>query len=381
MQTVQNEKDKKLGFNFEFEAESDKNNTFSIILNADTYSFLQIKATRKNDLFKKCFSSQILVDKIKENKYFLMFDDLKEICNEISERIKKKEMKLEENLDGLNLFIYLPSTKIKEIKFELKEEQKNDKDKINDLNELIMKLHEEINEIRIKNSKDINDIKNNHNKEINDGKREINELKNIVNNQNNEINEMKKKINFLTDLIKIKDNIPELKDSRIINNNIEYIISIKNWINPNVKIKCELLYRMSRDGDKISKFHELCDNKGPTLTLFETIDGNKGGIYTPLSWDINTNDWKDDLETFLFDLNKNKKYKKIKKEKSIFCRNDHGAWISVFGFYKIHQMRKIQHGGTSINNYYENGAECLSNNSTNFKYFDVKEVEVYKIIL
>ena len=359
MQTVQNEKDKKLGFNFEFEAESDKNNTFSIILNADTYSFLQIKATRKKDLFKKCFSSQILVDKIKENKYFLMFDDLKEICNEISERIKKKEMKLEENLEGLNLFIYLPSTKIKEIKFELKEEQKNDKDKINDLNELIMKLQEE----------------------INNNKREINELKNIVNNQNNEINEMKKKINFLTDYIKIKDNIPELKDSRIINNNIEYIISIKNWINPNVKINGELLYRMSRDGDKISKFHELCDNKGPTLTLFETTDGNKGGIYTPLSWDINANNWKDDLETFLFNLNKNQKYKKIKKENSIYCGGGYGAWIYGFGFYNIHQMRKIEHDGTSINNYYENGAECLSNNGPNTKYFNVKEVEVYKIIL
>ena len=358
MQTVQNEKDKKLGFNFEFEAESDKNNTFSIILNADTYSFLQIKATQKNDLFKKCFSSQILVDKIKENKYFLMFDDLKEICNEISERIKKKEMKLEENLEGLNLLIYLPSTKIKEIKFELKEEQKNDKDKINDLNELIMKLQEE----------------------INNNKREINELKNIVNNQNNEINEMKKKINFLTDYIKFKDNIQELKDSRIIDSNIEYIKSIKNWINPNVKVKGELLYRMSRDGDKISKFHELCDNKGPTLTLFETTDGNKGGIYTPLSWDINTNDWKHDLETFLFNLNKNKKYKKIKKEKSILCKNDHGAWIYSFGFYSC-QMRKIQHLGTSINNYYENGAECLPNNNTDTKFFDVKEVEVYKIIL
>ena len=78
---------------------------------------------------------------------------------------------------------------------------------------------------------------------------------------------------------------------------------------------------------------------------------------------------------------KNKKYKKIKKENSILCGNDYGAWIYSFGFYKIHQMRKIQHGGTSINNYYENGAECLPNNSTNFKYFDVKEVEVYKIIL
>ena len=94
---------------------------------------------------------------------------------------------------------------------------------------------------------------------------------------------MKEQINNLINIIKDSETIISgLKNSLIINNNIEYIISIKNWINPNVKINGELLYRMSRDGDKISKFHELCDNKGPTLTLFETKDGNKGGIYTPV---------------------------------------------------------------------------------------------------
>ena len=51
--TIQNESDKKLGFNIEFEIKSDKNNIYSLILNADTYFYLNIKATQKNDnLFK-----------------------------------------------------------------------------------------------------------------------------------------------------------------------------------------------------------------------------------------------------------------------------------------------------------------------------------------
>ena len=361
---MQSETDKKLGFNLEIEIKSDKNNIYSLVLNADTYSYLNIKATQINDLFKKTFLNQFSVDEIKENKYFFMFDDLKEICNEISERIKKKEMKLKENLDGLNFIISLPSTKIKEIKFELKEEEKNDKDKINNLNELILKLKEEINEIKF-----------NHNKEIND-------LKNIVNNQNKEINEMKEQINIFLNYIKGKENkILGLKNSLIIKNNIEYNKLIKSWINPNKKIEGELLYRLSRDGDTISKFHELCDNKGPTLTLFKTTDGNKGGIYTPLSWD-STSGSKNDLETFLFNLNICKKYKKIKNDNSIYCSNDHGPYTTCFGFYKDNQMRKIYHLGTNINSYYENGAECLPNNVRgNTKLFDVKEVEVYQINL
>jgi len=74
-------------------------------------------------------------------------------------------------------------------------------------------------------------------------------------------------------------------------------------------IKAELLYRLSRDGDKILRFHELCDNKGPTLTLFFSEDGNKGGIFTTLSWDKASRE-KSDSESFMLNLNKNEKYKK-----------------------------------------------------------------------
>ena len=66
-----------------------------------------------------------------------------------------------------------------------------------------------------------------------------------------------------------------------------------------MKIKSSLLYRMSSDGIEYSTFHNLCDNKGATITLIKLEDGNILGIYTPLSWD-STSVWKNDLNMFVF---------------------------------------------------------------------------------
>ena len=62
---------------------------------------------------------------------------------------------------------------------------------------------------------------------------------------------------------------------------------MKIWINLK-KIKAEILYRLTENGDKFSTFHELCNNKGPTLTWFHINDRNKFEIYTPLSSDTTT---------------------------------------------------------------------------------------------
>ena len=40
-----------------------------------------------------------------------------------------------------------------------------------------------------------------------------------------------------------------------------------NWIKPNSKIKTNLLYQVSRDGDKTSSFHYEVKGKVTTLTL------------------------------------------------------------------------------------------------------------------
>ena len=166
---------KKIEFKLEIEINSNKNNIFTIMLKADNLSYLNIKAIQKNSLFNKSFSNKFTFDEIKENKYFFMFEDLKEICEELSNRIKTKELKLIENAEDLVFIVSLPTTKIKEITFELKEEQKDNNDKINTLNELIIKLKDEIREIKDENKKEINELKNNFIKKINELKNEIND--------------------------------------------------------------------------------------------------------------------------------------------------------------------------------------------------------------
>ena len=85
------------------------------------------------------------------------------------------------------------------------------------------------------------------------------------------------------------------------------------------------------------------------------------------------------METFIFNLSNNKKYKKIKNDNSIYSKNDFGPWVHCFGFRDNNQMKKIEHRGKYIDNIYENGSEILSNNSYDYKYFTVIDVEVFKI--
>ena len=192
----------------------------------------------------------------------------------------------------------------------------------------------------------------------------------------NDINMFINGINKFGEIINIKSCIFNL-NSLIIKNNYEYNKLIKTWIEPNKMIKAELLFRLTRDGESISKFHELCDNKGPTLTLFCTKDDNIGGLFTPLSWD-NKSSQKNDKETFIFDLNKKEKYNKANNNQSIYCDSNYGPYTCNFGFES--SMKTIKHGGDYMNITFEKGSRIFSNDSKETKYFKIKEVEIFKII-
>ena len=132
-----------LNFYLKKEIISDKNNKFFLIFKAEGESELNIKAT-KEDLIQKNFSNKFTVNAIKENKYFVQFDNLKEICEEISVRIEKETITLIEEKNSLIVSIPLPSSKFKEIFFELKQEEKGDRDIIKKLTNLIIDQKKEI---------------------------------------------------------------------------------------------------------------------------------------------------------------------------------------------------------------------------------------------
>ena len=341
------------GKSFKVELSINKENVY--LINFILGSSLEIEANQINDIIKKSFSNKFSLQKIRENKYFLQFDSLKEIFDELKERINNNKITIEENENNLKIIIQLPSSKNKEIIFELNPINKNDSEKIQDLTQLVLK----------------------QNKEICDLKNKIIKLETKDMQLNKELNDLEEKMNILwgKEIIERK----QIWTSKIIGWNIDYIERIKLWINPSKKIKTELLYRLSENGDKFSTFHELCDNKGPTLTLFHVNDGNKVGIYTPLSWDSNS-EWKMDMDTFVFNINTNKQFKKIKSDLSIYCHSSFGPYTADFGCFRNNSMKLLKHYGNEMNTFYINGSEILPSNFEE-KDYDLLETEVYKVII
>jgi hypothetical protein len=64
---------------------------------------------------------------------------------------------------------------------------------------------------------------------------------------------------------------------------------------------------MSVHGATSQKFHELCDDKGPTVTVYYNADDNVYGGYTSLSWKSDGG-WKRDEMSFLFKIYTNKRW-------------------------------------------------------------------------
>ena len=101
---------------------------------------------------------------------------------------------------------------------------------------------------------------------------------------------------------------------------------ISKWINPKQLYTFELLFKKTRDGDTAKIFHELCDNKGSTVTIIETTVGLKFGGYKFDSWDCKG--WKRNSNDFLFSLDFNKVYNiKDKTKDSSFGHIERGSLL------------------------------------------------------
>ena len=142
-----------------------------------------------------------------------------------------------------------------------------------------------------------------------------------------------------------------------------------------MKHKTDLLYRLSRDGDSVKTFHELCDNISRTLVLTESNNGNIFGGYTTCKWDCNGGNKKDG-KTFLFSLTKNKIFKKRGdrfNERDISCGDSYGP---IFGSNDFHFYQTLKKGYSTTPYNFLNHKDLANNKKDEF---DVKEVEIYKV--
>ena len=153
-------------------------------------------------------------------------------------------------------------------------------------------------------------------------------------------------------------------------------MTLKNWINPEIKIKSELLYRMSRDGIETKTFHNLCDNKGPTIILIKLTDDNILGLYNPLDWDSKSG-VKSDLDMFVFSLTENLKCMKNNLNNyGILCDDDYGPYSYFLRFYN----NKMNKPYIVTKNSGFNDCQKLYPGKDE-GYYDAEEVEVYNILL
>ena len=214
------------GKTFKFEIKTNKNNSYLIIFTLG--NDLEIKANQINGLVKKSFANQFSFMQIRENKYFLQFDSLNEIMDELNERIKNNQIIIEENDNSLILNIPLPSSKNKEISFELREKSKNTNEKINDLAQLIINLNKEISDLKNENTQFKNEMTQLKN-ETTQLKNQITQFKNETTQFKNENAQLKNEnaqfknemTQFKTQLTQLKNENPQLKnDTTLFQNQI-----------------------------------------------------------------------------------------------------------------------------------------------------------------
>ena len=346
MESVLIIKSEKISFKKEINIISDKNDKVKIVFESEEDSSISINAIINQKIGNNQFSTSISLDKFKENRYFNQFDDMKEICQELTERIKPENLKLIHDNNVLILSVLLPSTKFKEISFILKEKEKSDKDKINELYTIIENYHKE-NEML---------------------KKEIDEIKLFINELKKEKEKEKNKLS-LTNFESLI-----VKDEKKIN-------VLKNWIDSSEKkLETELLYRLSKDGESIATFHQLCDNKGPTISIFEKTDGTVIGIYSPLSFDTSYNNFKQDMNTFIFNLDNLTKFEKINSDGSIYCKDTFGPYVSYFGMLdgSVKNMKQCYYNPSDTKDNFKNGDNIIPNDK-DIITFDLKEVEIWKV--
>ena len=174
-------------------------------------------------------------------------------------------------------------------------------------------------------------------------------------------------------------------DSLIIQDEYKQQESIKKWIEEKINKKLiafEKIFTMSINGSSSKNFHNCCDNKGPTLTLIQTKKNQIFGGFTPLNWE-SSGDPLIDLydQTFLFSLNSSKTFNLINKEKTaIYCNREYGPSFGAGDLSIESNMKKGETYANEYTNFFTNYNLELVEGKGEMENFEIKELEVFKVI-
>jgi len=330
--------------------EDDENKNIQMLKNLTYISKINKNKKGMNkisQILMKSLKLNYIEDNIKYEKYYFNgFPFPKDI--QIDE-IKINSFKISWKIDDLNI-LGLDKNKIK-YKVEIRKENEEFKQvcESNDLNFNIDKLNPDTNyEIRICT---------------------------VYNNINSKWSEIKK----------VKTN---QFDSIILNETKrcdEFLNKIYEWTGGK---NMELLYRGTRDGMSADSFHNKCDNKGPTINLFKHEKGYIFGGYSSINWQ-SIGGYKSAPDSSLFTLTNiyelsPTKFPNSNSNYSIYCNSKYGPTFgnghdiciefpSSYKAYFPYSYKDVLGKGMSI-------FTGDNNNNDSYQYFNLKEIEVFKLI-
>ena len=152
--------------------------------------------------------------------------------------------------------------------------------------------------------------------------------------------------------------------------------------------KMELIYRGTRDGSTSNVFHEKCDDKGPTICLYQNEKGPIFGGYASISWknsgkNIKTNNCFIFTLTNIYNIEPTK-FPNKENNDSIYHNSDYGPCFGYYNDIYIGKDFKNDFSYTSFpNNYIDvlgKGKSIITgdfdNNNNKYK---LKEIEVFKL--
>ncbi len=361
---------------------------YEIILSQKSNNLLIISKDL-NSFPSKRYEQEFTKDNLNQiSKFFRLFDDISEIIPELKIRIEQNKYKFNVNENNFDILFKVEISNINEFSLELKRKEEDLKSIVESLcsiikkqEEKINKLEEEKNETNIKIKK-LEEEKIETNNKINKLEEEYNnKIKKLEEESNNKINKLEEESNnkikqLENEINDIKYVLKKFKESKILNNKDE-VIMISNWIKPNSKIKFNLLYQISRDGDNISTFYNKVKNKCPTLIIVKSKSGYKFGGYTTNTWEPNGNYKKDEL-AFLFSLNKKKKYN-IKNDQIQNAIYGHSSFFAFGGGHDLMISDKCTSNNKNYcYSYSYNTTEQYELNGGQYQFY-VDELEVYNV--
>ena len=164
---------------------------------------------------------------------------------------------------------------------------------------------------------------------------------------------------------------------------------ILNWIDksPSNYLKVEKLYTATLKENTSKDFHNKCDGKGPTIVLCEELnDGYRFGGYAKEEWDLSRK-IKIDKSSFLFSLDKNKKYSG-REDRYIYGGANHGPHFGYANLGLIWCYNSISKADAfiGINSHHfqnMNNGEYFNipkNELCGKREFQLRKMEVYKVI-